>query len=305
MYNLLVTYTEGAWEKGAYEYQSGRAIGGYGDPGVSDRYKDLSREAISELKTFPCLFVYEQGQGENAYLGWLTSIKRREGAVRIEFEIETNLPPLPRSEIVERSAELDIGRFALTHTHWAVKDIQLIPALIKAGLLDEKRIRRQGKDSKIVQYGLMTPISELNIRPSVFRVPSGSVETDLVSVMMPFEMPFDRIYNAVKAACGTAALRCLRADNIWDEAEVIQDIFSLIYRSRIVVCDFSGRNPNVFYEAGIAHTLGKTVIPIVQSADDIPFDLRHIRFIKYLNNGEGRETLTKAISAKLAAIISA
>jgi hypothetical protein len=305
MYNLLVTYTEGAWEKGAYEFKSSRAIGGYGDPDVSDRYKDLSREAISALKTFPCLFVYEEGQGENAYIGWLTSIKRREGEVRIEFDIETTLPPLQRADIVKRSAELDIGRFALTHTHWAVKDIQLIPALIKAGLLDARKIRRQGKDSKIVQYGLMTPISEVNIRPSVFRVPSGSIENDLVSAMMPFEMSFDRVYNAVKAACGTAALRCLRADDIWDEAEVIQDIFSLIYRSRIVVCDFTGRNPNVFYEAGIAHTLGKTVIPIVQSTDDIPFDLRHFRFIKYLNNGEGREALTKAISAKLAAIISA
>jgi hypothetical protein len=305
MYNLLVTYTEGAWEKGAYEYPSGRAIGGYGDPDVSDRYKDFSREAVSKLKTFPSLFVYEEGQSEDAYLGWITAIKRRPNAVRIEFEIERNLPPLPRSEIAKLSTELDIGRFALTHTHWAVKDIQLIPALLKAGLLDEKTVRRQGKDSKIVQFGLMTPISEMNIRPSVFRVPSGNIETDLVSVMMPFETSFDRVYNAVKTACRTAALRCLRADSIWDEAEVIQDIFSLIYRSRIVVCDFSGRNPNVFYEAGIAHTLGKTVIPIVQNADDIPFDLRHIRFIKYLNNGEGREGLKKAISAKLTAIISA
>lgn len=305
MYNLLVTYTEGAWEKGAYEYQSGRAIGGYGDPDVSERYKDLSREAVSELKTFPCLCVYEEGQGEYAYIGWITGLKRRSNTVRIEFEIEKSLPPLPRSEIAKLSAELDIGRYALTHTHWAVKDIRLIPTLIKAGLLDEKKVRRQGLDSKIVQFGLMTPISELSIRPSVFRVPPGNIETDLVSVMMPFEMSFDRVHNAVKAACGSAALRCLRADSIWDEAEVIQDIFSLIYRSRIVVCDFSGRNPNVFYEAGIAHTLGKTVIPIVQNADDIPFDLRHIRFIKYLNNGEGREGLKKVISAKLAAIVSA
>jgi hypothetical protein len=172
MYNLLVTYTEGAWEKGAYEYPSGRAIGGYGDPDVSDRYKDFSREAVSKLKTFPSLFVYEEGQSEDAYLGWITAIKRRPNAVRIEFEIERNLPPLPRSEIAKLSTELDIGRFALTHTHWAVKDIQLIPALLKAGLLDEKTVRRQGKDSKIVQFGLMTPISEMNIRPSVFRVPS-------------------------------------------------------------------------------------------------------------------------------------
>jgi hypothetical protein len=88
MYNLLVTYTEGAWEKGAYDYPSGRAIGGYGDPDVSDRYKDLTREAISELKTFPCLFVNEEGQGEDTYMGWITALKQRSNTVRIEFEIE-------------------------------------------------------------------------------------------------------------------------------------------------------------------------------------------------------------------------
>ena len=190
--------------------------------------------------------------------------------------------PLSRAQIAKLNAELDIGRFTLTHTHWAVKDVQLIPALIKAGLLDQTKIKKQGKDSKIFRYGLSKSVSELSVRPTVFRVPPGNIESDLVSVMMPFDISFHSVYNAVKAACATASLRCLRADDIWEEAEVMQDIFALIYRSRIVVCDFSQRNPNVFYEAGIAHTLGKTVVPIVQSAEDIPFDLRHIRFVKYL-----------------------
>ncbi|MCZ8036518.1 MAG: hypothetical protein O9288_17470, partial [Novosphingobium sp.] len=65
------------------------------------------------------------------------------------------------------------------------------------------------------------------------------------------------------------------------------DGHSLIFRSFIVVCDFTRKNPNVFYEAGIAHTLGKHVIPITQSLDDIPFDLRHHRHLTYLGNGEG------------------
>jgi hypothetical protein len=98
-------------------------------------------------------------------------------------------------------------------------------------------------------------------------------------------------------------LRCQRADDIWDQAEVIQDVFSLIYRSRVVVCDFSNRNPNVFYEAGIAHTLGKPVVPIVQNAEHIPFDLGHLRFIKYHDNREGRNKLGRSVAQKLRAII--
>ena len=41
------------------------------------------------------------------------------------------------------------------------------------------------------------------------------------------------------------------------------------------------------YETGIAHTLGKTVIPITQSIDDIPSDLGHHRALKYLANEQG------------------
>ena len=77
--------------------------------------------------------------------------------------------------------------------------------------------------------------------------------------MMPFTAGFNNVYAAIEQAANAAGMVCQRADNIWEEDEVIQDIFSLIYRSGIVVCDFTGQNPNVFYEAGIAHTLGRAV----------------------------------------------
>jgi hypothetical protein len=48
----------------------------------------------------------------------------------------------------------------------------------------------------------------------------------------------------------------------------------------------------VFYEIGIAHTLGREVILITQSVEDIPFDLRHLRYVHYLNNGEGLNQLS-------------
>jgi len=71
-----------------------------------------------------------------------------------------------------------------------------------------------------------------------------------------------------------------------------------------VVCDCSGRNPNVFYEIGIAHSLGKDVILITRSADDIPFDLRHLRYVSYLPNTEGLEALTKAVEGRLRTLIA-
>ena len=80
----------------------------------------------------------------------------------------------------------------------------------------------------------------------------------------------------------------------------MQDVVSLIDRSRVVIGDCSGRNPNVFYELGIAHTLGRDVILITQNEADIPFDLRHLRYVPYPNNGEGLASLAERLRPRLA-----
>jgi hypothetical protein len=78
---------------------------------------------------------------------------------------------------------------------------------------------------------------------------------------------------------------------------------SLIDRSRVVICDCRNRNPNVFYEIGIAHTVGREIILITQNANDIPFDLRHLRYVQHLNNAEGRQALSEVLQRRLEAII--
>jgi hypothetical protein len=87
-----------------------------------------------------------------------------------------------------------------------------------------------------------------------------------------------------------------------EDSAIIQDIFNLVFRAQIVVVDFTAKNPNVMYETGIAHTLGKTVIPISQSMDDVPFDLKHHRVLTYLRNGEGLAALTDALHRRIAYI---
>lgn len=299
MYNLFVTYTAGQWDKSAYEYRPDRVIRVYTDDYLRERFGELDADAISELISYPSLFAYEEHRDDTAYLGWLKRIMPRSGGARIEFELEEALAPLSREAIKAHATELDIGNLELTTTHWAVKDVDLLPTLIKCGVIDQADIERQPADSRLIQLGMTRSVSELRVRPTVFRVPAARPEPDLVSVMMPFEMSFKPVYNTIKEACKDAKFRSQRTDDIWDEAEVIQDVFSLIYRSRIVICDFSGRNSNVFYEAGIAHTLGKTVVPIVQNKDDIPFDLRHLRYIPYLDNHEGRAALRADVTKKL------
>ncbi|MCG8017722.1 MAG: hypothetical protein JAY97_16025 [Candidatus Thiodiazotropha sp. 'RUGA'] len=140
---------------------------------------------------------------------------------------------------------------------------------------------------------------KITFSPSVFEIPNTPVEADLVAVMMPFDVSMAGVYETIRNSCIFAGYRALRADDIWDNSVIIQDIFSLIYRSSVVVVDFTGKNPNVMYETGIAHTLGKLVIPISQSLEDTPFDMRHHRVLTYYPNQEGLQALANSLGPKL------
>ena len=161
-------------------------------------------------------------------------------------------------------------------------------------------------NGEFISTAYETPPTErlLTFKPEIFKVPEKPQNPKLISVMMPFNAAFRGTYEAIKRVADHMSLECLRADDIWDNATFMQDIFDLIFCARVVVVDFTGRNPNVMYETGIAHTLGKTVIPITQSIDDIPSDLGHHRALKYLPNEEGYRNLSNDLYKRLKGIVS-
>jgi hypothetical protein len=141
---------------------------------------------------------------------------------------------------------------------------------------------------------------KITFAPNVFQMPESLViEPDLVAVMMPFRAEFNVVHEGIRKACTLAGYRCLRVDDIWEDSAVIQDIFNLIFRSHVAVVDFTSKNPNVMYETGIAHTLGKLVVPISQSLDDVPFDMSHHRVLKYLPNAQGIEDMVQRLAERL------
>lgn len=128
-------------------------------------------------------------------------------------------------------------------------------------------------------------------------------KNDVIGVMMPFGGNFGPVYEAIKGACETTPLPASRSDEVWNHSVLINDILELINHSAVVICDLTGRNENVFYELGIAHAWGKPVIPITQNSDDVPFDLRHHRYLTYLNNKEGLGVLQRDLSSKLQSLL--
>ena len=58
-------------------------------------------------------------------------------------------------------------------------------------------------------------------------------------------------------------------------------MWSGITAAKVLVAELTGRNPNVFYELGLAHALNKPVVLVSSNQADVPFDLQHIRVIYY------------------------
>lgn len=119
------------------------------------------------------------------------------------------------------------------------------------------------------------------------------LDQNLVFALMPFEDPFDAIFEdhirpSVESIHG---FRCLRADDIYDNRPIIEDIWRYTNEARLLIAELTGKNANVFYETGIAHAIGKEVVLITQSMDDVPFDLQHLRCIVYEYNPRGTPLL--------------
>jgi hypothetical protein len=107
------------------------------------------------------------------------------------------------------------------------------------------------------------------------------VAQPFVLVLMPFSEQFSDIYTGIEAAIVQAGARCERVDKQKFDQNILQQIYDMIREADIIVADMSGKNPNVFYETGYAHALGKSVVLLVQDVNDIPFDLKHYTHIIY------------------------
>jgi hypothetical protein len=106
-----------------------------------------------------------------------------------------------------------------------------------------------------------------------------------VFVLMPFKNEFDDVFGlGIKPACQEAGAYCERVDEQIFTESILDRIYNQIAKADIIVADMTDQNPNVFYETGYAHALGKRTIVMTQNAGDIPFDLKHAPHILYGNS---------------------
>lgn len=135
-----------------------------------------------------------------------------------------------------------------------------------------------------------------------FSQPKEVADGSDVFVVMPFSDDLQPVYEVpIRTAARNLGVTVARADDIFNARSVMSNIWSAIVAARVLVADCTGRNPNVFYEIGLAHAVGKPVILIAQKNDDVPSDLKHMRYIQYDSTKQGMLLLQKRLSNALKA----
>ena len=124
-------------------------------------------------------------------------------------------------------------------------------------------------------------------------------------VIMPFAKDFTPTFKAIQRSIeANLGFQCTRTDELLGGGHIIVDILRGISSCELVIADVTGKNPNVYYELGIAHMSKpvEKVILLSQSAEEIPFDLRQFRHIIYKPGTVGLKALSRMLEHAVYAI---
>ena len=120
-------------------------------------------------------------------------------------------------------------------------------------------------------------------------------------VMMPFREPFETYYDGIfEPAIIKANLDPIRPVDLFRPSGIVSDLWQMIQDAKVLLAELTTKNANVFYELGLAHAIGKPVILVCESMDDVPFDLQQLRVLLYdKNNPTWGSKLTVQITSAI------
>lgn len=260
-------------------------------------WKHIANE-LGEFYTGTTLTQIFNNSGlEDVHWEGYTKRERIEDAIRAEIVTNNSLDTVFR--FIEEC--IKPVRFIGNQTSWEYLAGTISEALMHAGYIVDSSGKIVELHEKHAESGEdKLTIGSFAIHP-IWGAPDLEPHPDECFILMPFNDELTRVYtDLVKPAIEETGMSAKRADDIHGNLAVMQDVWDSICSAGIVIADLTGRNPNVFYELGIAHTVGRTTILIAQEEEhSIPFDIRHIRQIQYENTAVGGAKLVRELKATI------
>jgi len=123
-------------------------------------------------------------------------------------------------------------------------------------------------------------------------------------VVMQFSSEFNELFSEViRPTCENFGYKVIRADDYYSTGLIIEDITRSIREASVVIADITPDNPNVFYEVGFAHGIGKpTILLSDRKREKLPFDVSGFRTLFYDNTIGGKSAAQERLSRHLEAI---
>jgi hypothetical protein len=125
-----------------------------------------------------------------------------------------------------------------------------------------------------------------------------------VFVVMPFRDESEDLWDfGIRPAVEELGWQCTRADTaIASPGFIVAQIYEQISRADVVIGEMTGQNPNVFYEIGFAHALGKPTLLLAKSGADLTaFDTRGFQ---HAFHGSRIENVRRIVASYLSALDS-
>ncbi|MGE4449212.1 MAG: hypothetical protein AB7E15_13045 [Azospira sp.] len=208
----------------------------------------------------------------------IKSFRYDEEKKRIELEI--------MRRTLEEKVYRDTDRLTSNSERWAQVNHLLME------VLSQSEDSRKKRGQRVVQNDFL----------SASGVDLENLESDRkkVFVLTPFHPRYESTFRIISSACQDVGFKCSRGDEQFIRGGVLGHILQELASAGIIIANIDGRNPNVFYELGIAHALGKDVILVASGVQDVPFDLKSQRLIVWKKPAELERALHQTLTRLLA-----
>jgi hypothetical protein len=91
----------------------------------------------------------------------------------------------------------------------------------------------------------------------------------------------DIVFQCIIEPALSERYQVIRGDHVARPGRITEQFVEDIIGNDLIVCVLTGNNPNVYYELAIAESAARPIIVLRHRGDEVPLDVKDVRFIEY------------------------